>query len=205
MLFSLLTVVMLSSCDEVKDSPLLFKATSNTNPEYISVSYSPDEIGITLYPKESKYFIYSYTYIDGDLELTCTNCDNINYSLDCSFEIVENNFGKNISATEEEVGVSVKNTDNKTLRIHFAKLKDEDLPTGFLGARATIKVYGRVGGKDVTTNISVYRSNLRTQPDKAFVLRPTNVGQGLFLCGQQPSASSPVTLRFICTFLVKTT
>ncbi|WOZ80059.1 hypothetical protein KUA50_008150 [Segatella hominis] len=165
MLFSLLTVVILSSCDEVKDSPLLFKATSNTNPEYISVSYYPEEIGYTLYPKESKYFIYSYTYIDGDLELTCTNCDNINYSLDCSFGIVKNNKGKNISATEEEVGVSVKNTDNKTLRIHFAKLKDEDLPLGFLGARATIKVYGRVGGKDVTTNISVYRSNLRKQPD----------------------------------------
>ena len=165
MLFSLLTVVILSSCDEVKDSPLLFKATSNTNPEYISVRYYPEEIGYTLYPKESKYFIYSYTYIDGDLELTCTNCDNINYSLDCSFGIVKNNVGKDISATEEEVGVSVKNTDNKTLRIHFAKLKDEDLPSGFLGARATIKVYGRVGGKDVTTNISVYRSNLRKQPD----------------------------------------
>ena len=44
MLFSLLTVVMLSSCDEVKDSPLLFKATSNTNPEYISVSYYPEEL-----------------------------------------------------------------------------------------------------------------------------------------------------------------
>ena len=165
MLFSLLTVVMLSSCDEVKDSPLLFKATSNTNPEYISVSYYPDEIGITLYPKESKYFIYSYTYIDGDLELTCTNCDNINYSLDCSFGIVKNNVGKDISATEEEVGVSVKNTDNKTLRIHFAKLKDEDLPSGFLVAQATIKVYGRVGGKDVTTNISVYRSKFRKQSD----------------------------------------
>ena len=165
MLFSLLTVVILSSCDEVKDSPLLFNATSNTNPEYIRVSYYPEEIGYTLYPKVSKYFIYSYTYIDGDLELTCTNCDNINYSLDCSFGIVKNNEGKNISATEEEVGVSVKNTDNKTLRIHFAKLKDEDLPSGFLGAQATIKVYGRVGGKDVTTNISVYRSNLRKQPD----------------------------------------
>ena len=165
MLFALLTVVILSSCDEVKDSPLLFNATSNTNPEYIRVSYYPEEIGYTLYPKVSKYFIYSYTYIDGDLELTCTNCDNINYSLDCSFGIVKNNKGENISATEEEVGVSVKNTDNKTLRIHFAKLKDEDLPTGFLGARATIKVYGRVGGKDVTTNISVYRSNLRKQPD----------------------------------------
>lgn len=165
MLFSLLTVVILSSCDEVKDSPLLFNATSNTNPEYIRVSYYPEEIGYTLYPKVSKYFIYSYTYINGDLELTCTNCDNINYSLDCSFGIVKNNKGENISATEEEVGVSVKNTDNKTLRIHFAKLKDEDLPTGFLGARATIKVYGRVGGKDVTTNISVYRSNLRKQPD----------------------------------------
>ena len=165
MLFSLLTVVMLSSCDEVKDSPLLFKATSNTNPEYISVSYYPEEIGITFYPKVSKYFIYSYTYIDGDLELTCTNCDNINYSLDCSFGIVRNNEGKDISATEEEVGVSVKNTDNKTLRIHFAKLKDEDLPSGFLGAQATIKVYGRVGGKDVTTNISVYRSKHRKQPD----------------------------------------
>ena len=165
MLFSLLTVVILSSCDEVKDSPLLFKATSNTNPEYISVSYYPEEIGYTIYPKVSKYFIYSYTYIDGDLELTCTNCDNINYSLDCSFGIVKNNEGKNISATEEEVGVSVKNTDNKTLRIHFAKLKDEDLPSGFLGAQATIKVYGRVGGKDVTTNISVYRSKLRKQPD----------------------------------------
>ena len=75
----------------------------------------------------------------------------------------KNNKGKNISATEKEVGDSVKNTDNKTLRIHFAKLKDEDLPSGFLGARATI--YGRVGGKDVTTNISVYRSNLRKQPD----------------------------------------
>ena len=36
--------------------------------------------------------------------------------------------------------------------------------------------------------------------DKAFVLRPTNVGQWLFLCGQQPSASSSVTLHFICTF-----
>ena len=91
MLFSLLTVVILSSCDEVKDSPLLFKATSNTNPEYISVRYYPEEIGYTLYPKESKYFIYSYTYIDGDLELTCTNCDNINYSLDCSFGIVNLN------------------------------------------------------------------------------------------------------------------
>lgn len=165
MLFSLLTVVMLSSCDEVKDSPLLFKATSNTNPEYISVSYYSDEVGITLYPKVSKYFIYSYTYIDGDLELTCTNCDNINYSLDCSFGIVKNNVGKDISATEEEVGVSVKNTDNKTLRIHFAKLKDEDLPSGFLIAQATIKVYGRVGGKDVTTNISVYRSRFRKQSD----------------------------------------
>lgn len=165
MLFSLLTVVMLSSCDEVKDSPLLFKATSNTNPEYISVSYYPEEIGITFYPKVSKYFIYSYTYIDGDLELTCTNCDNINYSLDCSFGIVRNNEGKDISATEEEVGVSVKNTDNKTLRIHFAKLKDEDFPSGFLIAEATIKVYGRVGGKDVTTNISVYRSRFRKQSD----------------------------------------
>ena len=165
MLFSLLTVVMLSSCDEVKDSPLLFKATSNTNPEYISVSYYPEEIGITFYPKVSKYFIYSYTYIDGDLELTCTNCDNINYSLDCSFGIVKNNVGKDISATEEEVGVSVKNTDNKTLRIHFAKLKDEDFPSGFLIAQATIKVYGRVGGKDVTTNISVYRSRFRKQSD----------------------------------------
>ena len=165
MLFSLLTVVMLSSCDEVKDSPLLFKATSNTNPEYISVSYYPEEIGITFYPKVSKYFIYSYTYIDGDLELTCTNCDNINYSLDCSFGIVKNNVGKDISATEEEVGVSVKNTDNKTLRIHFAKLKDEDFPSGFLIAQATIKVYGRVGGKDVTTNISVYRSKFRKQSD----------------------------------------
>ena len=158
MLFSLLTVVILSSCDEVKDSPLLFKATSNTNPEYISVSYNPEDVGVTLYPKELKYLIYSYTYIDGDLELTCTNCDNINYSLDCSFGIVKNNEGKDISATEEEVGISVKNTDNKTLRIHFAKLKDEDLPSGFLVAQATIKVYGRVGGKDVTTNISVYRS-----------------------------------------------
>lgn len=165
MLFSLLTVVMLSSCDEVKDSPLLFKATSNTNPEYISVSYYPEEIGITFYPKVSKYFIYSYIYIDGDLELTCTNCDNINYSLDCSFGIVKNNVGKDISATEEEVGVSVKNTDNKTLRIHFAKLKDEDFPSGFLIAQATIKVYGRVGGKDVTTNISVYRSRFRKQSD----------------------------------------
>ena len=137
MLFSLLTVVMLSSCDEVKDSPILFKATSNTNPEYI----------------------------DGDLELTCTNCDNINYSLDCSFGIERNNEGKDISATEEEVGVSVKNTDNKTLRIHFAKLKDEDFPSGFLIAKATIKVYGRVGGTDVTTNISVYRSRFRKQSD----------------------------------------
>ena len=47
--------------------------------------------------------------------------------------------------------------------------------------------------------------NIKDLLDKAFVLRPTNVGQGLFLCGQQPSASSPVTLRFICTFWVKTT
>lgn len=94
MLFALLTVVILSSCDEVKDSPLLFNATSNTNSEYIRVSYYPEEIGYTLYPKVSKYFIYSYTYIDGDLELTCTNCDNINYSLDCSFGIVKTIKGK---------------------------------------------------------------------------------------------------------------
>lgn len=31
-------------------------------------------------------------------------------------------------------------------------------------------------------------------PDKTFVLRPTNVGQGLFLCGQQPSLH--LLLRF---------
>ena len=49
-------------------------------------------------------------------------------------------------------------------------------------------------------NILTWTPSESTFPDKAFVLRPTNVGQGLFLCGQQPSASSPVTLRFICTF-----
>jgi hypothetical protein len=49
-------------------------------------------------------------------------------------------------------------------------------------------------------NILMWTPSESTLIDKAFVLRPTNVGQGLFLCGQQPSASSPVTLRFICTF-----
>lgn len=49
-------------------------------------------------------------------------------------------------------------------------------------------------------NILTWTPSESTLIDKAFVLRPTNVGQGLFLCGQQPSASSPVTLRFICTF-----
>lgn len=157
-LFSLLTVVIFSGCDEEKDSPLLFELTSNTNPEHISLSYKPKEAGVTLYPKELRYFIYSYTYIDGDLELTCTNCDNINYSIVCSFGIIKDNAGKDISATEEEVGVSVKNTNNKTLRIHFDKVPDDKLPSGFLGAEATIKVYGRVGGETVTTDISVYRS-----------------------------------------------
>lgn len=153
--------VFFSSCNEEKDSPLLFEVTSNTNPEYIRLSYHPEEIGITLYPKESRYFINSYTYIDGDLDLTCTNCDNLDYSTDFSFSIIEDNVGKAISATEEEVGISVRITDHKTLRIHFATLSDDELPSGFLGARATIKVYGRVGGQDVTTSISVYRSNLR--------------------------------------------
>ena len=50
-------------------------------------------------------------------------------------------------------------------------------------------------------NILTWTPSESTLIDKAFVLRPTNVGHGLFLCGQQPSASSPVTLRFICTFL----
>ena len=159
-LFSLLTVVIFSSCDEEKDSPLLFEVTSNTNPEYIDLNYCIGEIYI-LSPKEYQYFIYSYTYIDGDLELTCTNCNSIDYSTVCSFGIVKDNEGKDISATEEEVGISVKNTDNKTLRIHFDKLSNEELPSGFLGAQATIKVYGRVGGKDVSTDISVFRSRHR--------------------------------------------
>lgn len=157
-LFSLLAVVIFSGCDEEKDSPLLFEATSNTNPEYISLNYRIGEIYL-LSPKEYQYFIYSYTYIDGDLELTCTNCDNIGYSTVCSFGIVRDNVGKNISATEEEVGISVEKNDNKTLRIHFDKLSDDELPSGLLGAQATIKVYGRVGGKDVSTDISIYRSN----------------------------------------------
>ena len=45
-------------------------------------------------------------------------------------------------------------------------------------------------------NILTWTPSESTLIDKAFVLRPTNVG----LCGQQPSALSPVTLRFICTF-----
>ena len=49
-------------------------------------------------------------------------------------------------------------------------------------------------------NILTWTPSESTLIDKTFVLRPTNVGQWLFLCGQQPSASSPVTLRFICTF-----
>ena len=49
-------------------------------------------------------------------------------------------------------------------------------------------------------NILTWTPSESAFSDKAFVLRPTNVGQGLSLCGQQPSASSPVTLRFICTF-----
>ena len=49
-------------------------------------------------------------------------------------------------------------------------------------------------------NISTWTPSESAFPDKAFALRPTNVGQWLFLCGQHPSASSHVTLRFICTF-----
>ena len=49
-------------------------------------------------------------------------------------------------------------------------------------------------------NILTWTPSESTLIDKAFVLRPTNVGHGLFLCGQQPSALSPVTLRYICTF-----
>ena len=49
-------------------------------------------------------------------------------------------------------------------------------------------------------NILTWTPSESTLIDKAFVLRPTNVGQWLFRCGQQPSASSPVTIRFICTF-----
>lgn len=159
--FIFFIAVIFSSCNEEKDSPLLFEPTTNTNPEFIHLSYHPEEIGITFFPKESRYFISSYTYIDGDLELTCTNCDNIDSSTDFSFSIIEDNVGKAISATEKEVGVFVNISESKTLRIHFAKLSDEELPFGFLGARATIKVYGRVGGKDVNTSISVYRSNQR--------------------------------------------
>ena len=35
-------------------------------------------------------------------------------------------------------------------------------------------------------NILTWTPSESTLIDKAFVLRPTNVGQGLFLCGQQP-------------------
>lgn len=154
--------VFFSSCDKVKDSPLLFEVTSNTNPKYINIGYHADEIGITLYPKELRYFIHTYTYIDGELELTCTNCDNLDYSIDCTYGITEDNVGKDVSATEDEVGVAVNITDHKTLQIHFDKLPpEEELPSGFSNASATIKVYGRVGGKDVTTSISIYRSTIR--------------------------------------------
>lgn len=151
--------VFFSSCDEVKDSPLLFEVTSNINPEYISIGYHTDEIGVTLYPKELRYFIHTYTYIDGELELTCTNCDHLDYSIDCTYGITEDNVGKDVSATEDEVGVAVNIKDHKTLQIHFDKLPpDEELPAGFDSASAIIKVYGRVEGKDVTTRISIYRS-----------------------------------------------
>ena len=35
-------------------------------------------------------------------------------------------------------------------------------------------------------NILTWTPSESTLIDKAFVLRPTNVGQGLFLCGRQP-------------------
>lgn len=35
-------------------------------------------------------------------------------------------------------------------------------------------------------NILTWTPSESAFPDKAFVLRPTNVGQWLFLCGQQP-------------------
>ena len=57
-----------------------------------------------------------------------------------------------ISATEKEVGISVEIADHKSLRIHFATLSDEELSNGYLGARATIKVYGRIGGKEGQRN-----------------------------------------------------
>ena len=57
--------------------------------------------------------------------------------------------------------------------------------------------------KDNATFV-VYQSNKLFRVLKTFVLRSTKVEQWLFLCGQQPSASSPVTHSFICTFLVRT-
>ena len=49
-------------------------------------------------------------------------------------------------------------------------------------------------------NILTWTPSESTLIDKAFVLRLANVEQGLFFCGQQPSASPHVPLRFICTF-----
>lgn len=54
-------------------------------------------------------------------------------------------------------------------------------------------------------NISTWTPSKSAFSDKAFVLRPTNVGQGLFLCGQQPWFHLLLRFASSAPFLVKTT
>lgn len=148
-LFLSLLVIAISGCEKGNESPLLFEVRSNTNPEDILLSYNTDETG---------YYIDVKTNCNGDLELACSNCNDLDYTIDCTYSILvpEEHTYRDVQASKEQVGVIVKIYDGYQLSIHFDKLLDR-LPTDFLCAEAEIKIYGKVGGKDVNTKFSIRR------------------------------------------------
>lgn len=154
----LVMAMILSGCDKVKESPLLFEFSSNIDEQAIWIGYHTEDSGPTLYPKQKSYFIDTKIDCEGDLLLTCTNCNNLGFTAECGFGVVDGTIGKDIPATEEQIGVSIELSGNNALNIHFDKLSEEDLPLGFLCVEAVVKVYWKVGGKDVMTKITIHRS-----------------------------------------------
>lgn len=110
-------------------------------------------------------------------------------------------FGSDFKPSKERIGSDQFNKRWKVMRkalkwndcYQFYSLKDS-------GIRDLANAQGVVVARDQARHSDITTTNKYIQKLGVQQVTLGFEGKCLFLCGQQPSASSPVTLRFICTF-----
>lgn len=152
LLLLMVSVLSIASSCEEKDAQLKVDVIENSSPDITHMGYFSPTIGFGY----KEYHIYT-DFSASELKLRCKKCGRIDMDIELRKPHTSEAGGDtSIEATPEETGIYVALSEGNVITVKFARLEISDAPYGYYG---TVRIYGRIGGKDKQTTININRRN----------------------------------------------